>query len=67
MNIAFNVKYLIDVVRYIDAEQIEIQPEQRRKPVHHQSGRQFGLYSSGAAGQNERDELISKIIYRGVC
>ena len=24
MNIAFNVKYLIDVVRYIDAEQIEI-------------------------------------------
>ena len=25
MNIAFNVKYLIDVVRYIDADQIEIQ------------------------------------------
>ena len=24
VNIAFNVKYLIDVVRYIDAEQIEI-------------------------------------------
>ena len=24
LNIAFNVKYLIDVVRFIDAEQIEI-------------------------------------------